>query len=198
MKKSFNNHYGQINVASKDELKRQLYCAAIQKNLFRCIAFGRENPNYDRWMLLTCLKFQLLSCLFYIKGEKPVKLPLQYYESLFDAFVGNLGETKDHLMDWCGLTEEESSKRVEAVYAKYTAVEKCCLGFIADPLEAYYANEFHAIIEYILTNEISPDKISTAKKAHKFAYGLINEQYEKERLSGQDESKDWDMGRFWE
>lgn len=152
----YHKHYYQI-IVSKEELEIQLRKADHNDNLLYCLAFGKERLDYERRLLLASLKFQFIGSLFYSvhlrnsSGETEyctAKLPIRFYEKMFDGDMDTLDEAEDWL-----IRHEVKVITAEKLLRKYNAVKTYCIRMLTSELETYFAGEYRSIIDYIANHE---------------------------------------------
>lgn len=147
----YHKHYHQI-IVSKAELKYQLDYLSFDNELIPCLVFGKSHPDYRIWLLKASSRFQLISSFFYpLDDKRTSKLPPKYYEKMFD----NSLESKEKAEDWLKRLHYEDNevylKKASELLQKYIAVKQYCLRMLASRKEAYFAEEYAQIIDYIVT-----------------------------------------------
>lgn len=152
----YHEHYFQI-IISKEELKIQLRKADHNDNLLYCLAFGKERSDYEQRLLLASLKFQFIGSLFYsvhLRNSSggteycTARLPVKFYEKMFDGDMDTLDEAEDWLV-----RHEVKVITAEELLRKHTAVKTYCIRMLTSELETYFAGEYRSIIDYIANHE---------------------------------------------
>lgn len=148
----YHHHCWEI-VVSKKELMIQLEECSQQDHLLRLLVFGKEQPDYERLLLLVSLKFEFLGCLVHpVSKTKTEKPPLKAYISrLFEGFYETPAEVKAHIEQLTGssISEDDAQK----VFRKRLFVVYTCCPCMADSCEIWWSETYRCFLEYAVEQD---------------------------------------------
>ena len=151
----YHRHCWEI-VVSKKEMMIQLDECSQQDHLLRLLVYGKEQPDYERLLLLVSLKFGFLGSLVHpVSKTKTEKPPLRTYISrLFEGFYETPAEVKAHIEQLTGssISEDDAQK----VFRKLLFVIYTCCPCMADSCEIWWSDTYRCFLEYAVEQDTFP------------------------------------------